>query len=147
MRWQNGRRLEARLTPWSSASLRLSAWCSGTATVWRWWTTSRRPCCSTWAPRSCTARRTPARGSLAPRGNHASLLEVSERSHRLTPLSCFSPALCASLSTAAPPLPERRPWCLSVKLNLIRRLEVELDGRSWQLAAALTSHHEHGPLQ
>lgn len=55
----------------------VSGWCSGTATAWPWWTTSRRRCSSTWARRSSTARPTPTRGSLAPRAKPDSPLEVS----------------------------------------------------------------------
>lgn len=51
-------------------------WCLVTAMAWRWWTTSKKRCYSTWARRSCTARRSPTRGSLAPRAKLASPLEV-----------------------------------------------------------------------
>lgn len=62
----------------------VSAWCLETVTVWLWWTTSRKLSSSTWAHPSCTARLTPTRGSLAPRANNGSPLEVSR-----TPLLLF----------------------------------------------------------
>lgn len=52
-------------------------WCLETATASPWWTTSRRPCSSTWARRSSTARPTPTRGSLAPHAKPDSPPEVS----------------------------------------------------------------------